>query len=224
MVLRIGTEAPDFSAETTAGRVNFHDWIAGHWCLLFSHPKDFTPVCTTELGQVAALQAEFERRDCKVIGLGTDPVDSHAAWVDDIAEICGVQPAYPIIADTDLAVARLFGMLPAEERAGPAPRTAEQNKTVRSVFVIDPQRTIRLILAYPMSCGRNFSEILRTLDSLQLTDRHRLSTPAGWRPGEDVLIPAATPDDEVAAAFPAGWHGPKPYLRYVPQPESPRSD
>ncbi|WP_136658681.1 peroxiredoxin [Nitratireductor sp. XY-223] len=218
MSLRIGSSAPDFVAETTIGRIRFHDWIGQNWCVFFSHPKDFTPVCTTELGSMAKLKGDFERRGCKVIGLGIDPVSSHLAWSADIEEIAGAAPDYPIIGDGDLAVSKLYGMLPADEPVGNGPRTAHQNATVRTVFIIDPSKTVRLIIAYPMTCGRNFTEVLRALDSLQLNERHSLATPADWSRGEDVLLPFDWTDEEARAAYPEGWRAPKPYLRFVPQP------
>lgn len=216
MTLRIGSTAPDFTAETTHGRIRLHEWIAGSWAVLFSHPKDFTAVCTTELGRMATLSQDFARRECKVIGLGTDPVDSHIAWSRDLADVAGAEPGYPIIADTDLAVAKLYGMLPEEEAAGP--RTAAQNATVRTLFVIDPAQIIRLTIAYPMTCGRNFAEILRVLDSLCLTERAGVSTPADWTHGADVLLPSTLDDAAARRKFPNGWRAPKPYLRFVPQP------
>ncbi len=219
MTLRIRSIAPDFEAKTTGGRIRFHEWIGNEWCIFFSHPKDFTPVCTTELGSMAKLKPEFARRGCKVIGLGVDPVTSHLEWSRDIGEYAGAQPDYPIIGDDDLKVCKLYGMLPASEMAGPEIRTAQQNATVRNVFIIDPAKTIRLIIAYPMTCGRNFVEILRALDSLQLNEEHMLSTPAEWVDGEDVLLPFAWTDEQAHEAYPDGWYAPTPYLRFVPQPK-----
>ena len=218
MTLRIGTPAPDFTAETTHGIIRFHDWLEADWCVLFSHPKDFTPVCTTELASMARLAPEFERRKCKVIGLGVDPVFSHQAWSLDIEEFSGAPVTYPVIGDTDLIISKLYGMLPAEEVAGPEPRTAEQNATVRCVFIIDRTKTVRLVSAYPMTCGRNFQEVLRSLDSLQLNERHMLATPADWAHGDDVLLPYNWSDEEAKAAYPKGWRAPKPYVRFVSQP------
>ncbi|MEX3008181.1 peroxiredoxin [Hoeflea sp. TYP-13] len=219
MNLRIGNTAPDFEAKTTIGRIRFHEWIGNDWCILFSHPKDFTPVCTTELGSMAKLNSEFTRRGCKVMGLGVDPVSSHMEWSHDIGAFAGALPDYPIIGDDDLRVCKLYGMLPASEKAGPEIRTAEQNATVRSVFIIDPEKTIRLIIAYPMTCGRNFHEILRALDSLQLSEKHTLSTPSDWVDGEDVLLPYAWTDEQAKEFYPDGWYAPMPYLRFVPQPK-----
>jgi alkyl hydroperoxide reductase subunit AhpC len=217
-MLQINQRAPDFEAETTEGRIRFHDWIGDHWCVLFSHPKDFTPVCTTELGTMAGLAAEFARRDCKIIGLSVDPVESHARWSADIAEVTGHAPNYPMIGDSDLKVSQLYGMLPASAGDSAAGRTAADNQTVRTVFVIGPDKLIKLILAYPMSTGRNFDEVLRVLDSLQLTAKHKVATPANWKPGEDVIIVPAVSEEEARARFPEGWRAPKPYLRVVKQP------
>ncbi|WP_419910517.1 peroxiredoxin [Hoeflea sp.] len=218
MTLRIGSTAPDFVADTTIGRIRFHDWIGDNWCVFFSHPKDFTPVCTTELGSMAKLKGEFARRGCRIMGLGIDPVESHLAWSDDIAEIAEAAPDYPIIGDGDLAVSKLYGMLPEDEPVGNGTRTAHQNATVRTVFIIDPSKTVRLTIAYPMTCGRNFTEVLRALDSLQLNERYMVATPADWSNGEDVLLPFDWTDEEARAAYPEGWRAPKPYLRFVPQP------
>jgi len=218
MTLRIGSTAPDFNAETTEGPIRFHHWIGDSWCVLFSHPKDFTPVCTTELGRMAALKAEFERRGCKVIGLSVDPVDSHARWSRDIAQVTGMAPNYPLIADTDLAVSKLYNMLPEAAGDSASGRTAADNLTVRTVFVIGPDKQIKAMIAYPMSTGRNFDEILRLVDSAQLTARHKVATPVDWVHGDDVIIVPAVSDDDARKAFPNGWRAPKPYLRYVPQP------
>jgi alkyl hydroperoxide reductase subunit AhpC len=211
MTLRLGDTAPDFTAETTQGPIRFHEWLGSHWGILFSHPRDFTPVCTTELGYVARLQPEFERRGVKVLGLSIDPVDSHRRWAEDIAATQGHAPAYPIVADPDRRVAQLYGMLhPAHDEV----------YTVRTVFVIDPRKTIRLMITYPQTTGRNFDEILRVVDSLQLTDAHRVATPVNWRPGEDVIIVPAVSDEEARTRFPAGWRTLRPYLRLTPQPGS----
>jgi alkyl hydroperoxide reductase subunit AhpC len=218
MTLRINDIAPDFEADTTDGRIRFHSWLGDSWGVLFSHPKDFTPVCTTELGYLAKLKAEFERRHCKVIGLSVDPVESHVAWFKDIRDTQGLAPNYPVIGDADLAVSRLYGMLPADAKGNAGGRTAADNATVRTVFVIGPDKAIKLIVAYPMSTGRNFDEILRVLDSLQLTARHKVATPVNWRQGEEVIILASVPEEEARKRFPAGWKAPRPYLRIVPQP------
>lgn len=218
MSLRINDTAPNFTAETTHGVINFHDWIGDSWAVLFSHPKDFTPVCTTELGYMAKIEPEFKRRNSKLIGLSVDPLDSHVRWAKDIEETQGVMPAYPIIGDTDLKVAKLYEMLPAEE-AGPAEgRTAATNATVRSVFVIGPDKKIKLMMTYPMTTGRNFDEVLRVLDSIQLTARHKVATPVNWKQGEDVIIAGSVSDEDAKALFPQGWQAPKPYLRIVKQP------
>ena len=219
MTLRINDIAPDFEADTTDGRIRFHQWLGNGWGVLFSHPKDFTPVCTTELGYLAKLKHEFERRHCKVIGLSVDPVESHVAWFKDIRDTQGQAPNYPVIGDADLAVSRLYGMLPADATGNAGGRTAADNATVRTVFVIGPDKAIKLIVAYPMSTGRNFDEILRVLDSLQLTARHKVATPVNWRQGEEVIILASVPDEEARRKFPSGWKAPRPYLRIVPQPQ-----
>lgn len=220
MTLRIGDPAPDFTAETTEGRIKFHDWMGDAWCVLFSHPKDFTPVCTTELGYMARLKSEFDRRGCKVIGLSVDPVESHEQWSADIAETQGHAPNYPMIGDPKLEVAKLYGMLPANAGETSEGRTALDNATVRNVFVIAPDKTIRLIIAYPMTTGRNFDEVLRVIDSLQLTAAHKVATPVNWKAGDDVIIVPAVTDDEARKRYPDGWYAPKPYLRIVPQPEA----
>jgi alkyl hydroperoxide reductase subunit AhpC len=219
MSLRINQAAPDFRARTTHGPISFHSWLGDAWGVLFSHPKDFTPVCTTELGYLARVEPEFERRGVKLIGLSVDPVDSHERWASDIEATQGARPGYPIIADDDLAIAKLYGMLPEDEPGTAEGRTAANNATVRSVFVIGPDKTIKLMLTYPMSTGRNFDEILRVIDSMQLTARHRVATPANWTAGEDVIILPAVSDDEAKTLFPTGWQAPLPYLRVVAQPE-----
>jgi len=218
MALHIGEEAPNFTADTTEGTINFHDWIGGSWAILFSHPKDFTPVCTTELGYMAGLKPEFDKRNCKIIGLSTDPVSDHTNWVKDIAETQGHAVNYPLIGDADLAVSKLYDMIH-PEASGSAPRTAADNATIRSVFVIGPDKKIKLMLTYPMTTGRNFQEILRSIDSLQMTAKHRVATPADWKPGEDVIIAGSVSDDEAKKIYPQGWKAPKPYIRIVPQPK-----
>jgi alkyl hydroperoxide reductase subunit AhpC len=217
MSLRIGDEAPNFTAETTEGRIEFHQWIGDGWAILFSHPKDFTPVCTTELGYMARLKPEFDKRNCKVIGLSVDPVDDHKRWASDIAETQGTAPNYPLIGDSDLNVAKLYDMIHPNATGGK--RTAADNSTVRSVFVVGPDKKIKLILTYPMSTGRNFDEVLRVLDSMQLTARHKVATPVNWKQGEDVIIVPAVSDEEAKEKFPGGWKAPRPYLRIVPQPK-----
>ena len=219
MTLRINDIAPDFDADTTQGRISFHDWIGDGYAILFSHPKDFTPVCTTELGAVAKLEPEFQKRNTKVIGLSVDPVKDHEAWMRDIEETQGALPTYPIIGDTDLAVAKLYDMLPADTSGGSEGRTAATNATVRTVFVIGPDKRIKMMMTYPMSTGRNFDEILRTLDSIQLTAKHQVATPASWKPGQDCIIVPALSDEQAKAKFPAGWKTVKPYLRLVAQPK-----
>ncbi|MDE1936380.1 peroxiredoxin [Bradyrhizobium sp.] len=219
MALPIGAVAPDFEAETTEGKIKFHDWIGNSWALLFSHPKDFTPVCTTELGAVARLKPEFDKRGVKLIGLSVDPVDRHAKWAEDIRETQGAAPNYPMIGDTDLHVSKLYDMLPASASGDVATRTAADNQTVRNVFVIGPDKKIKLVLVYPMSTGRNFQEILRAIDSLQLTAKHSVSTPADWKPGEDVIISGSVSDEQAKKTWPAGWKAPKPYIRIVPAPK-----
>jgi thioredoxin-dependent peroxiredoxin len=218
MTLRLGDVAPDFEADTTHGRIRFHAWIGDAWCVLFSHPKDFTPVCTTELGLMARLKAEFDARGCRVIGLSVDPVASHERWSGDIERALGHAPNFPIIGDADLRVAKLYGMLPADASGRAEARTAADNATVRNVFVIAPDKTVRLTISYPMSTGRNFDELLRVLDSLQLTARHKVATPANWRRGEDVIIVPTVSDEEARARFPQGWKAPLPYMRVVGQP------
>jgi thioredoxin-dependent peroxiredoxin len=217
MTLRIGDIAPDFEADTTEGRIRFHDWVGNSWAVLFSHPKDFTPVCTTELGTMAKLKPEFDRRNVKIIGLSVDPVDSHTKWANDIKETQGVAPNYPLIGDSSLAVAKLYGMLPAEANSS-GPRTAADNQTVRNVIVVGPDKKVKLVLVYPMTTGRNFDEVLRVIDSLQLTAKHRVATPANWQQGDDVIIAGSVTDDEAKKIYPTGWKAPRPYLRIVPQP------
>ena len=215
MTLAIGQKAPDFEADTTQGRIRFHDWLGTSWGVLFSHPKDYTPVCTTELGDVARLVPEFTRRDVKVIGLSVDPVDSHAGWAKDIHEVTGHAVTYPMIGDPTLAVSKLYGMLPAAAGDSSQGRTAADNQTVRNVFVIGPDKLVKLIIAYPMSTGRNFDEILRVIDSLQLTATRKLATPANWKPGDRAIIVPAVSDEQAKELFPQGWEAKKPYLRYV---------
>jgi alkyl hydroperoxide reductase subunit AhpC len=218
MSLRINSEAPDFTAETTEGKVRFHEWIGNGWAILFSHPKDFTPVCTTELGYMASLKDEFQKRNCKVIGLSVDPVDSHQKWSKDIEETQGHAVNYPLIGDPELKVAKTYDMLPDEAGTSSQGRTAVDNQTVRSVFVVGPDKKIKAMLTYPMSTGRNFQEILRLLDSCQLTAKHQVATPANWKMGEDVIISPAVSDEQAKAKYPNGWKSPKPYLRIVSQP------
>ena len=219
MPLRINDTAPDFTAETTQGPIHFHEWIGDGWAILFSHPKDFTPVCTTELGYMAGLQPEFERRNTKIIGLSVDPVTSHGKWAGDIEETQGHKVNFPMIGDPKLEVAKLYDMLPADAGETSEGRTPVTNATVRTVFVVGPDKKIKLTLAYPMSTGRNFDEILRALDSMQLTSKHKVSTPANWKPGEDVVIGAAISDEEAKKIWPEGWKAPKPYLRIARQPQ-----
>jgi alkyl hydroperoxide reductase subunit AhpC len=217
MALQLGDVAPDFEAETTAGRIRFHEWIGDSWAVLFSHPKDFTPICTTELGYMAKIKPDFDSRGVKIIGLSVDPVDRHADWAKDIEETQGHAPNYPMIADVDFNVSKLYGMLGADVSGDPADRTAVDNQTVRNVFVVGPDKKVKLILAYPMTTGRNFDEVLRVIDSLQLTAKHRVSTPVNWRPGEDVVIAGSVSNDEAREIF-GEWDEPKPYIRIVPQP------
>lgn len=218
MTLRINSEAPNFKANTTQGEIDFHDWIGEGWAILFSHPKDFTPVCTTELGYVAKLAPEFDKRNCKVIGLSVDSVDSHLAWEKDIAETQGSEVTYPLIGDTDLNVAKLFEMLPEDETGTAESRTPADNATVRSVFIIGPDKKIKMMMTYPMTSGRNFDEILRILDSIQLTSSHQVATPVNWQPGQDVIIPPTVSDEEASKKYPEGFETIKPYLRVVKQP------
>jgi alkyl hydroperoxide reductase subunit AhpC len=219
MPLQIGDTAPDFEAQTTEGPLQFHQWIGDSWAVLFSHPKDFTPVCTTELGYLAKLKPEFDRRNTKIIGLSVDPVDSHAKWAADIRETQGQAPNYPMIGDPELKVAKLYGMLPATASGNYEGRTPTDNQTVRTVFVIGPDKKIKLLIAYPMTTGRNFDEVVRAIDSLQLTARHKVSTPANWKQGEDVIIAGSVSDEDAKKIYPQGWKAPRPYLRIVPQPK-----
>jgi len=217
-MLRINSTAPDFTAETTEGRIAFHEWIGDGWAVLFSHPKDFTPVCTTELGYLAGMKSEFEKRNCKIIGLSVDPVDDHKAWLKDIEETQGHAVSYPLIGDPELTVAKLYDMLPDDAGETAKGRTAADNATVRSVFLVGPDKKIKAMLMYPMTTGRNFDEILRLLDSNQLTALHKVATPVNWRPGEDVIIVPSVPDEEARQKYPEGWKSPKPYIRIVSQP------
>jgi alkyl hydroperoxide reductase subunit AhpC len=219
MALHIGDEAPDFTAETTQGTIRFHEWIGDGWAILFSHPKDFTPVCTTELGYMAGLKPEFDKRNCKIIGLSVDSVSDHTSWSKDIEETQGHAPNYPLIGDTDLKVAKLYDMIHPNASGTAKERTAADNATVRSVFIIGPDKKIKAMLTYPMSTGRNFDEVLRLLDSVQLTAKHQVATPVNWRQGDDVIIAPSLPDEEAKRKFPQGWKAPKPYLRIVPQPK-----
>lgn len=219
MSFQIGDTAPDFEADTTQGHIKFHDWIGNSWCILFSHPKDFTPVCTTELGYMAKLEPEFKRRNVKIIGLSVDPVDNHAKWAVDIEETQGAKPTYPMIGDPDLRISKLYGMLPASAGGDASVRTPADNQTVRNIFVIGPDKKIKLIMVYPMTTGRNFDEVLRIIDSLQLTSTHKVATPVNWRPGEDVIIAGSVSDEEAKKIYPEGWNAPRPYLRIVPQPK-----
>jgi alkyl hydroperoxide reductase subunit AhpC len=218
MTLQLGDTAPDFEAETTEGRIRFHDWIGDSWAVLFSHPKDFTPVCTTELGYMAKIKPEFDRRGVKIIGLSVDQAGDHERWARDIEETQGHAPNYPIIADPDFAVSKLYGMLPADTSGDAGARTPADNQTVRNVFVIGPDKKVKLILIYPMTTGRNFDEVLRVIDSLQLTASHKVSTPVNWKSGEDVIIAGSVSDEEAKKIYPDGWKAPKPYIRIVPQP------
>ena len=218
MPLAINETAPDFTADSTEGKLHFYDWAGNNWVVFFSHPKDFTPVCTTELGAVAKLKPEFDKRGVKLIGLSVDPVDRHAKWSVDIKETQGAAPNYPMIGDTDFKVSKLYDMLPASTSGDAATRTAADNQTVRNVFIIGPDKKIKLVLVYPMTTGRNFQEILRVIDSLQMTAKHRVATPADWKPGEDVIIAGSVTDDEAKTIYPKGWKSPKPYIRIVPQP------
>ena len=217
--LQIGSVAPDFEADTTEGRIRFHDWIGDKWAVLFSHPKDFTPVCTTELGFMAKLKPEFDKRNTKVIGLSVDRVSDHAKWSADIKETQGQAPNYPMIGDPDLNVSKLYGMLPADLEGSCEGRTPADNQTVRNVYVIGPDKKVKLMIAYPMTTGRNFDEVLRVIDSLQLTAKHKVSTPVNWKQGQDVIIAGSVSDEEAKKTYPQGWKAPKPYLRIVPQPK-----
>jgi alkyl hydroperoxide reductase subunit AhpC len=223
MSLKIGDTAPDFQAETTEGPISFHDWIGDSWAVLFSHPKDFTPVCTTELGYMARIKPEFDKRDVKIIGLSADRVDDHSGWAADIEETQGHAPNYPIIGDPDLEVSKLYGMLPAEAAGDPKDRTPVDNQTVRNVFVVGPDKKVKLVLVYPMTTGRNFDEVLRVIDSLQLTAKHRVATPVNWQHGEDVIIAGSVSNDEAKEIF-GEWDSPKPYIRIVPQPDLETAD
>jgi thioredoxin-dependent peroxiredoxin len=218
MSIQLGETAPDFEAETTEGRIRFHDWIGDTWAVMFSHPKDFTPVCTTELGYMANIKPEFDKRNVKIIAVSVDPVENHAEWAADIEETQGTAPNYPIIGDSDFAVSKLYGMLPANTSGDFASRTPADNQTVRNVFVIGPDKKVKLILVYPMTTGRNFDEVLRVIDSLQLTATHKVATPVNWKQGEDVIIAGSVSDDEAKETYPEGWKAPKPYIRIVPQP------
>jgi alkyl hydroperoxide reductase subunit AhpC len=219
MTLQLGDTAPDFEAETTEGPIRFHEWLGDSWGVLFSHPKDFTPVCTTELGYMARIKPEFDKRGVKIIGLSVDPVDHHSRWAEDIAETQGTAPNFPMIGDPDLKIAKAYGMLPASLTGTSDGRTPADNQTVRNVFVIGPDKKIKLILVYPMTTGRNFDEVLRVIDSLQLTAKHRVATPANWKSGEDVIIGGSVSDEEAKTIYPDGWKSPRPYIRIVPQPK-----
>lgn len=216
--LTIGDEAPDFTAETTEGTINFHEWIGDDWAVLFSHPRNFTPVCSTELGYMASIKPEFDKRGVKIIGLSVDPVENHEKWIEDIKDIAGFAPNYPLIADTDFNVAKLYGMLPQDVTGDPTERTPAMNGTLRNVFVVGPDKKIKLVLIYPMTTGRNFDEVLRVIDSLQLTANHQVATPAQWQPGEDVIIAGSVNDEAAKEKYPDGWGGARPYIRTVPAP------
>jgi alkyl hydroperoxide reductase subunit AhpC len=220
MALAIGDTAPDFAADTTEGKIRFHDWLGDSWGMLFSHPKDFTPVCTTELGTMAKLKPEFDKRKVKIIGLSVDPVDNHQKWAVDIKDVVGFAPNYPMIGDPELKISKAYGMLPASANGSAATRTPADNQTVRNVFIIGPDKKIKLILIYPMSTGRNFDEVLRVIDSLQMTAKHRVATPANWKQGEDVILTSAISDEEAKKLYPQGFQAPKPYIRFVPQPRA----
>jgi thioredoxin-dependent peroxiredoxin len=219
MSLTIGSTAPDFEAVTTEGKIRFHEWVGDGWAVLFSHPKDFTPVCTTELGYMAKIKPEFDKRNTKIIGLSVDPIDDHARWANDIKETQGTAPNYPMIGDTDLSIAKAWGMLPADISGDSKGRTAADNQTVRNVFIVGPDKKIKLVLVYPMTTGRNFDEVLRVLDSLQLTAKHKVATPVNWKNGEKVIIAGSVSNDEAKVTYPQGWESPKPYIRIVPQPK-----
>jgi alkyl hydroperoxide reductase subunit AhpC len=219
MTIQLGETAPDFEAETTDGTIQFHDWIGDSWAVLFSHPRDFTPVCTTELGYMAKIKPEFDKRGVKIIGLSVDPVDNHSKWAEDIKETQGTAPNYPMIGDSDFNVSKLYGMLGADVSGDPTDRTAADNQTVRNVFVIGPDKKVKLVLVYPMTTGRNFDEVLRVIDSLQLTAKHKVSTPVNWQQGEDVIIAGSVSDEQARELWPDGWEAPRPWLRIVPQPE-----
>jgi alkyl hydroperoxide reductase subunit AhpC len=220
MALQLGATAPDFEAQTTEGPIRFHEWLGDSWAVLFSHPRNFTPICTTELGYMASIKPEFDRRGVKIIGLSVDALENHERWAQDIEETQGTAPNYPLIADSDFNVSKLYGMLPADTSGDPTARTPADNATVRNVFVIGPDKKVKLILVYPMTTGRNFDEVLRVIDSLQLTARHQVATPANWQPGDDVVLTAAVSDEEARERYPDGWESPRPYLRIVPQPQT----
>jgi len=219
MALQLGATAPDFEAESTEGKIRFHDWIGDSWAVLFSHPRDFTPVCTTELGYMASIKPEFDKRGVKIIGLSVDPIDNHAKWAKDIEETQGTAPNYPILADADFSISKAYGMLPADTSGDPTSRTPADNQTVRNVFVIGPDKKVKLVLVYPMTTGRNFDEVLRVIDSLQLTANHKVATPVNWQHGDDVIIAGSVSDDEAKELF-GDWDSPRPWLRIVPQPET----
>jgi alkyl hydroperoxide reductase subunit AhpC len=219
MTLQINSDAPDFEAETTEGKIKFHDWLGNSWGVLFSHPRDFTPVCTTELGNLAKLKVEFDKRNVKIMGLSVDPVENHAKWSKDIEETQGFAPNYPMIGDGDYNVSKLYGMLPAAVSGDPTKRTPADNATVRNVFIIGPDKKIKLVLVYPMTTGRNFDEVLRVIDSLQLTAKHKVATPVNWKQGDDVIIAGSVSDEDAKKQYPNGWKAPRPYLRIVPQPK-----
>ncbi len=219
MSIKLGDTAPNFEADTTQGRIRFHDWIGDSWAVLFSHPKDFTPICTTELGYMARIQPDFDRRNTKIIGLSVDSSGDHEKWAQDIEETQGTKPEYPIISDADFNVSKLYEMLPASTSGDAKSRTPADNQTVRNVFVIGPDKKVKLVLVYPMTTGRNFDEVLRVIDSLQLSAKHKVSTPVNWKPGEDVIISGSVSDDEARQTYPDGWRSPKPYIRIVPQPK-----
>ncbi len=219
MTLQINSDAPDFEAQTTEGTIKFHDWLGNSWGVLFSHPRDFTPVCTTELGNLAKLKVEFDKRNVKIMGLSVDPVENHAKWSKDIEETQGFAPNYPMIGDGDFKVSKLYGMLPATVSGDPTKRTPAENATVRNVFIVGPDKKIKLILVYPMTTGRNFDEVLRVIDSLQLTAKHKVATPVNWKQGEDVIIAGSVSDEDAKKQYPGGWKAPRPYLRIVPQPK-----
>jgi alkyl hydroperoxide reductase subunit AhpC len=218
MALQLGDAAPDFEAETTEGTIHFYDWMGDSWAVLFSHPRDFTPICTTELGYLAKIKPEFDKRNTKVIGLSVDPVGNHAKWAADIAETQGTAPNYPMIGDADFNVSKLYGMLPESTSGDPTTRTPADNQTVRNVFIIGPDKKVKLILVYPMTTGRNFDEVLRVIDSLQLTAKHKVATPVNWKQGEDVIIAGSVSDEDAKKTYPDGWESPKPYIRIVPAP------
>jgi thioredoxin-dependent peroxiredoxin len=220
MALQLGETAPDFEADTTQGRIRFHQWLGDSWGVLFSHPKDFTPVCTTELGYMARIKPEFDKRGVKIIGISVDPIDKHAKWAEDIKETQGVAPNFPMIGDPDLTISKLYGMLPASTSGGADGRTPADNQTVRNVFVVGPDKKIKLILVYPMTTGRNFDEVLRVIDSLQLTAKHRVATPVNWKQGDEVIISGSVSDEEAKKIYPDGWKAPRPYIRIVPQPRN----